>query len=89
MFEQSFVDGTGKTNKPWTVAMSFLIQAGLITVLVILPMIFFEGLQPTQLAAMLVAPPPPPPPKRLTAVPPAEVNTPRAPMISPIAMPAP
>ncbi|MBM3755589.1 MAG: TonB family protein [Acidobacteria bacterium] len=69
MFEQSFVDGTGKTNKPWTVAMSFLIQAGLITVLVILPMIFFEGLQPTQLAAMLVAPPPPPPPPPPPAAP--------------------
>ena len=62
MFEQSFVDGTGKTNKPLTVAISFGIQSGLIVLLVILPMIFFEGLQPTQLASMLVAPPPPPPP---------------------------
>ena len=32
MFEQSFVDGTGKTNKPLTVLISFLIQSGLIAV---------------------------------------------------------
>ena len=62
MFEQSLIDGHGKTNTTTTVALSFLIQAGLISVLVVLPMIFFEGLQPTQLASMLVAPPPPPPP---------------------------
>jgi len=73
MFEQSFVDGTGKTNKPWTVLVSFLIQSGLITVGVILPMIFFEGLQPTQLASMLVAPPPPPPPPPPPAAAPVKV----------------
>ena len=69
MFDQTFVDGTGKTNKPWTVFVSFLIQATLLAVLVILPMWFFEGLQPTQLASMLVAPPPPPPPPPPPAAP--------------------
>jgi len=69
MFDQTFVDGAGKTNKPWTVFVSFLIQATLVAVLVILPMWFFEGLQPTQLASMLVAPPPPPPPPPPPAAP--------------------
>jgi protein TonB len=73
MFDQTFVDGTGKTNKPWTVAMSFLVQSAMIFVVVILPMIFFEGLQPTQLASMLVAPPPPPPPPPPPAAAPVKV----------------
>lgn len=73
MFEQTFVDGTGKTNKPAAVALSFGIQAGLIFLVVILPMIFFEGLQPTQLAGMLVAPPPPPPPPPPPAAEPIKV----------------
>ena len=34
MFEQTFVDGTAKTHKPWTVLLSFLGQVGLICVLV-------------------------------------------------------
>ena len=31
MFEQTFVEGTGKTNKPWTVAVSFILQIFMIT----------------------------------------------------------
>lgn len=58
MFEQTFVDGTGKTSKPYTVLVSLLIQSGLIVLGIIIPMWFFEGLQPAQLANMLVAPPP-------------------------------
>ena len=26
MFEQTFVDGVGKTKKPWTVLLSFVVQ---------------------------------------------------------------
>lgn len=61
MFEQTFVDGVGKTNKSWTVMVSFLLQIGLIVVAVILPLIYTEVLPTATLASMLTAPPPPPP----------------------------
>jgi protein TonB len=62
MFEQTFVEGTGKTNKSWTVLVSFAGQIILITVAVILPLIYTEVLPSTTLQSFLVAPPPPPPP---------------------------
>jgi len=62
MFEQTFVEGTGKTNKSWTVMVSFVGQIILITVFVILPLIYTEVLPATTLQSFLVAPPPPPPP---------------------------
>src|SRR5580704_15812096 len=62
MFEQTFVEGTGKTNKSWTVLVSFAGQIALITVAVILPLIYTEVLPATTLQSFLVAPPPPPPP---------------------------
>jgi periplasmic protein TonB len=62
MFEQTFVDGGGKTNKPWTILTSFLLQIGLIGVAILIPLISYEQLPKTQLAGFLVAPPPPPPP---------------------------
>src|SRR5215472_15362432 len=61
MFEQTFVQ-TGKTNKTWTVVLSFGIQCLLMGLLVILPMIFFDVLPSATLQSFLVAPPPPPPP---------------------------
>jgi protein TonB len=61
MFEQTFVQ-TGKTNKTWTVLLSFGIQIVLLGVLVVLPLIFFDVLPAAQLSSLLVAPPPPPPP---------------------------
>lgn len=62
MFEQTFVDGVGKTNKTWTVLVSFIGQLLLIGVAIIIPMIYFDALPQTQLTSFLVAPPPPPPP---------------------------
>ncbi len=62
MFEQTFVDGTVKTNKPWTIVLSFLIQMGLIAIAVLIPLIYYDALPRTQLSSFLVAPPPPPPP---------------------------
>src|ERR1017187_9674674 len=62
MFEQTFVEGVGKTNKSWTVMVSFAGQIILITVAVILPLIYTEVLPSTTLQSFLVAPPPPPPP---------------------------
>jgi protein TonB len=62
MFEQTFVEGTGKTNKSWTVLVSFAGQIVLILIAVILPLIYTEVLPSTTLQSFLVAPPPPPPP---------------------------
>src|ERR1700687_1802813 len=62
MFEQTFVDGTGRTNKPWTVVVSFLTQIVGITAAIIIPLLFTDALPKTQLTSFLVAPPPPPPP---------------------------
>ncbi len=62
MFEQTFVDGVGKTNKTWTVLVSFLGQMLLLGIAILIPMIYFDALPRTQLTGFLVAPPPPPPP---------------------------
>jgi protein TonB len=62
MFEQTFIEGQGKTNRVWTVLISFVGQILLIGVLILIPMIYFDALPRTQLTSFLVAPPPPPPP---------------------------
>jgi protein TonB len=62
MFEQTFVDGVGKTNRTWTVMVTFLCQILAIGVAILIPMIYFDALPKTQLTAMFTAPPPPPPP---------------------------
>jgi periplasmic protein TonB len=62
MFEQSFVDGVGKTNKSWTVTLSFALELAVIGLLVILPLIFTDVLPKAQLVSLLQAPAPPPPP---------------------------
>jgi protein TonB len=62
MFEQTFVEGVGKTNRTWTVLVSFIGQILAIGVAILIPMIYFDALPKTQLTAMFTAPPPPPPP---------------------------
>jgi protein TonB len=62
MFEDCFVEGTGKTNKPWTIVVSFTIQIGLIGIAVLIPLVYYDALPRTQLTSFLTAPPPPPPP---------------------------
>src|SRR5437899_5657303 len=62
MFEQTFVDGTGKTNKSWTVVVSFICQMMAVGLLVLIPLIYTDTLPKAQLTSFLVAPPPPPPP---------------------------
>lgn len=62
MFEQTFVEGVGKTNRTWTVMLSFLAQLLAIGIGILIPMIYFDALPKTQLTSFLVAPPPPPPP---------------------------
>src|SRR5687767_3079539 len=64
MFEQTFVESvrTGKTNKPLSVLISFVIQILMVGVLILIPLIYTDTLPRTQLTSLLVAPPPPPPP---------------------------
>jgi periplasmic protein TonB len=64
MFEDSLVESAGriKTNQGWTTSISFLVQALMIGVLVLIPLILTEGLPTRMLMAAIVAPPPPPPP---------------------------
>ena len=62
MFEQTFVDGTGKTNKGWTVILSFSLQILMIGVFILIPLIYTDTLPKATLTSFLVAPPPPPPP---------------------------
>jgi len=62
MFEQTFIEGTGKTRKPLTVLASFVVQVLLIGVAIVIPLIYTDTLPRTTLTSFLVAPPPPPPP---------------------------
>jgi periplasmic protein TonB len=62
MFEQTFVDGEGRTNKPWTVILSTLGQVSLVGIALLIPLIYTEALPKTSLTSFLTAPPPPPPP---------------------------
>ena len=73
MFEQSLLDTKGKTNKPWTIVVSFLIQCSLIGIAVLIPLIYFDQLPKGQLTSFLTAPPPPPPPPPPPAMAPPKV----------------
>jgi protein TonB len=69
MFEQTFVDDQGRTNKSWTVLLSTIIQCALVGILILIPLIFTEALPKTSLTSFLMAPPPPPPPPPPPAAP--------------------
>jgi periplasmic protein TonB len=71
MFEDSLIESGGrlKTKRGWTSMVSFLIQIGIVGVMVLIPLIFTEALPKTQLMTFLVAPPPPPPPPPPAAAP--------------------
>lgn len=64
MFEEMVVSNVTnkKTNKPWTVVLSMVIQVSLLGILILIPLIYTEALPKAMLSTMLVAPPPPPPP---------------------------
>ena len=53
IFGQTFVDGTGKTNKSWTVTISFLVEIVVILVMILLPLIYTEVLPKAQLDDLL------------------------------------
>jgi protein TonB len=71
MFEDSLIESGGrlKTKRGLTSMISFLIQIGIICVMVLIPLIFTEALPKQQLMTFLVAPPPPPPPPPPAAAP--------------------
>jgi periplasmic protein TonB len=50
------------TNKPWTVAVSAIVQSLILGVLILIPLIYTEALPKQMLTTFLVAPAPPPPP---------------------------
>lgn len=79
MFDQLVVSGPqgAKTNKSWTVTLSALIQVIILGILILIPLIYTEALDPRLAAMSLVAPPPPPPPPP----PPAIVKTVKAPRV--------
>jgi protein TonB len=64
MFSQTFVEESGadRKRKRWTQTSSFLVQAAILGISVLLPLWFTDVLPVQQLATFLVAPPPPPPP---------------------------
>ena len=63
MFNQLVVSGhQGRTHKPWSVALSAVIQASILGVFVLIPLLYTEVLPKAMLNTFLVAPAPPPPP---------------------------
>lgn len=64
MFEDSLLESGNRLRKrsPWTTLLSFLLQVGLLGVLILIPLIYTDALPKQQLMTFLVAPPPPPPP---------------------------
>jgi periplasmic protein TonB len=51
-----------RTNSVWTVALSTIIQIGIVIVMILIPLIYTEALPKQMLTTFLVAPAPPPPP---------------------------
>jgi protein TonB len=64
MFDQLVISSAHmeKTNKPWAVTMSFLVQMVIVGVMILIPLIYTEALPKGMLNTFLVAPAPPPPP---------------------------
>ncbi len=75
MFEDSLIESGNKlkTKRLSTTILSFLLQVGLIGVLILIPLIYTDALPKTQLMTFLVAPPPPPPPPPPPAAAPVKV----------------
>jgi periplasmic protein TonB len=87
MFDQLVISGAhmDKTHKPWAVTMSFLVQMGIVFVMILIPLIYTEALPKGMLNTFLVAPAPPPPPPP----PPAAVVKVRPRIVQPQTMVAP
>ena len=70
MFEDSLIESGGKlkTSRGRTTTFSFILEAVIVGVMVLIPLLFTEALPKAQLMMALVAPPPPPPPPPPPAV---------------------
>jgi protein TonB len=64
MFQDCLIESGGrlKTKRVWTTLLSVVMQALLIGIMILIPLIYTEALPKQQLMTLLVAPPPPPPP---------------------------
>jgi len=64
MFEDSLLESGGRlrTKRGFTTILSFILQALLVAILILIPLLYTEALPKQQLMTFLVAPPPPPPP---------------------------
>jgi protein TonB len=70
MFDDLVLSGkTKRTHKSWTVLLSTIVQALILGVMILIPLIYTEALPKTLLSTFLVAPPPPPPPPPPAAAP--------------------
>src|SRR5580698_6117314 len=71
MFEDSLIESGGrlKTKRGLTSGFAFLLEAALIGVMVLIPLLFTDALPKAQLLGMVMtAPPPPPPPPPPAAI---------------------
>ena len=77
MFEDSLIESGGKlrTKRGKTTTFSFVLEAIIIGVMILIPLMFTEALPKTQLMTFLVAPPPPPPPPPAAVVKVKQVET--------------
>ena len=74
MFEQSLMDlASTEKKRPWTVGLSLLIQAMILGIMILIPLIFTESLSGGKMMTFLAAPPPPPPPPPPPAAAPVHV----------------
>jgi protein TonB len=70
MFNDLVISGANstKTHKSWTVLVSTIIQAVLLGILIVIPLIYTEALPKGMLTTFIVPPPPPPPPPPPAAI---------------------
>jgi protein TonB len=75
MFEDSLIESGGRlrSKRGATTFVSFFLQAILLGILILIPLIYTEALPKQQLMTFLVAPPPPPPPPPPPAATPIKV----------------
>src|SRR5215831_13990976 len=64
MFEDSLIESGGKlkTQRGRMTSLAFVLEAVIVIILILIPLMFTEALPKGQLMTFLVAPPPPPPP---------------------------
>jgi periplasmic protein TonB len=76
MFEDSLIESGNRfkvKRQLSTTILSFVLQIGLICILILIPLIYTDALPKQQLMTFLVAPPPPPPPPPPPAAAPVKV----------------